>query len=64
MVHGNVTTQPLQWQAEETNLSPSKSKFSCTFEDGKKKKKKMELCTAAHSKFHVSTAIIRMTNQL
>lgn len=40
MVHGNVTTQPLQWQAEETNLSPSKSKFSCTFEDGKKKKKK------------------------
>lgn len=39
MVHGNVTTQPLQWQAEETNLSPSKSKFSCTFEDGKKKKK-------------------------
>lgn len=43
MVHGNVTTQPLQWQAEETNLSPSKSKFSCTFEDGKKKKKKMEL---------------------
>lgn len=60
-MHGNVTTQPLQWHAEEIDLRPSKSKFSCTFEE---KKKRVNVVQHTVNKFHVSTAIIRMTKSI